>query len=317
MPPAPPRPFELQGHRGARGLRPENTLPSFETAFDLGVTSVETDVHLTRDGVPILFHDPQISERVCQRIDGGAVPPPEDRPAIHMLRLDEIRCYRADRNPDPRRFPDQQAADAVVARLYGAKNGFDPYTPPTLADLFSFTAAYAGDLGTAAGKSDAQRSAARRVRFDIELKRVPFRPEAISDSFNGREPGLLEERVVASMRQAGVVGRSAVRSFDHRSIRAIRRLEPQLATGVLITDTAPVSPARLVHEAEAQTYCPSFEFLDEAIIRQVQAEGIRVLPWTVNAIEDWQRLLDWGVDGITTDFPNQLAGLLAARGMPF
>src|SRR5438105_26100 len=103
------RNFDVQGHRGARGLKPENTLPGFETAFDLGVTSVETDVHLTRDGVPVLFHDDVISERLCRPVPGRSVPAPENRPPVRTLTLGELRGYRADRNPDPRRFPEQDA----------------------------------------------------------------------------------------------------------------------------------------------------------------------------------------------------------------
>src|SRR4051794_30307799 len=99
--------FNLQGHRGARGLVAENTLPAFETAFDLGVTSIETDVHLTRDGVPVLAHDPFISDRLCGLIPGSRSPDPAGRPLISQLRLTELRGYAADRNPDPLRFPDQ------------------------------------------------------------------------------------------------------------------------------------------------------------------------------------------------------------------
>src|SRR5207247_2634293 len=101
--------FDAQGHRGARGLKPENTLPSFEAAFDLGVTSVETDLHLTRDGVPILYHDAAISERICRLIPGCDAPDPSRQPFLSSLTLQQLRGYRADRNPDPRRFPDQDA----------------------------------------------------------------------------------------------------------------------------------------------------------------------------------------------------------------
>src|SRR5437764_4843220 len=98
--------FEVQGHRGACGLLPENTLPGFELALDLGVTSIETDVHLTRDGVPVLFHDARLSDRLCSRMDGGAVPDV----LVSRLSRAELQSFRADRNPEPRHFPDQVAA---------------------------------------------------------------------------------------------------------------------------------------------------------------------------------------------------------------
>jgi glycerophosphoryl diester phosphodiesterase len=312
-----PTPFDLQGHRGARGLRPENTLPSFETAFDLGVTTVETDVHLTRDGVPVLFHDAAVSARVCRRRRGCTLPDPAAGPAVSRLTLAELQGYRADRNPDRKRFPGQDRSPTPVARLFAARHGFDPYTPPRLADLFLFAAAYAGEAGEAGGKTPAQRNHARRVRFDLELKRVPFHPEVIGDDFDGEAVGALEQKVVDEVRRAGVVGRTTVRSFDHRAVRAVRALEPGLTTAVLIAATAPVAPEELVKAARASTYCPDYHFLDAAQVRRCHAAGVRVVPWTVNDEADWLRLLGWGVDGLTTDYPDRLAALLRVRGVAF
>jgi glycerophosphoryl diester phosphodiesterase len=312
-----PAVFNLQGHRGARGLKPENTLPSFEAAFDLGVTSIETDIHLTRDGVPVLVHDAVVSDRLYRLLPGSGSPEPASGPRIAELNLAQLRGYRADRNPDPRRFPTQDAGVTPLAEMFAAEHGIDPYTPPTLAELFAFAQAYAGDMGKRAGKTEAQRDQTRRLRFDLELKRVPFRPELIGDNFDGSAPGLLEEAVVQAVRTAGMLDRTIVRSFDHRSIQGVRRLEPALATAVLVAGTAPISPGLLARQAGAEAYCPSADFLDEVQVRQAHAEGIRVVPWTVNEPADWVRLLDWGVDGITTDYPDRLAALLVERGLVF
>src|SRR5207248_702595 len=116
---------------------------------------------------------------------------------------------------------------------------------------------------------------------------------------------------------AGVVDRTRVRSFDHRCVRAVRQLEPRLATAVLIAETAPVVPAQLVRQADAQIYCPDFHFLDQPQVSQLHADGVRVLPWTVNEPQDWQQLLEWGVDGITTDYPDRLVAFLTERGIAF
>jgi glycerophosphoryl diester phosphodiesterase len=146
---------------------------------------------------------------------------------------------------------------------------------------------------------------------------VPFHPETINDGFDGTRPGLLEERIVEAVRRAGVVARTTVRSFDHRCVRLLRRLEPGLTGAILIAETAPVAPAELMARAEAQVYCPGYWFLDAALVRAVRAAGGRVLPWTVNQPENWQRLLDWGVDGITTDVPDRLALFLRERGIDY
>jgi glycerophosphoryl diester phosphodiesterase len=303
-------PFEIQGHRGARGLAPENTLPSFEAALDAGATSIETDVHLTRDGLPILTHDPVVSDRLFRLAPGSASPPPGPHLLVRALTLAELRGYRADRNPDPARFPQQNAAVTPLAQAFAATRGLDPFAPPTLADVVDFVATYASDPA----KSAEQRARARLHRFDLELKRVPFQPELIGDDFDGEQPGELERRIVDILRAANVVERTRVRSFDHRCVRAIGRLEPRLTRAVLIAGTSPVDPVALVRQAEASVYCPEYTFLDSAHLGLLHAANVRVLPWTVNLPEDWARLLDWGVDGITTDYPDRLAEFLRQRG---
>src|SRR5919108_6406677 len=110
-------PFNLQGHRGARGLKPENTLPSFEAALDAGVSSIETDVHLTRDGVPVLVHDALLA---------GAGPSAA-AVAVSTLTLAELRRLRVAENPDRKRFPRQRADLDPVARRFAQERGLDPY----------------------------------------------------------------------------------------------------------------------------------------------------------------------------------------------
>jgi glycerophosphoryl diester phosphodiesterase len=293
--------FDLQGHRGARGLRPENTLPGFEVAFDLGVTSTETDIHLTADGVPVLIHDPSL---------------PDGR-QVRSLTLTQMRSYRADVNLDPKRFPQQDKSVTPLARIFAEHHEIDPYTPPTLTDLFAFAVAYAGDLGRQAGKTTAQRERAASVVLDLELKRVPFCSENVGPAFEALSAGLLERQVVDVIRAARMLGRVRVRSFDHRTLIAIRQLEPDLPMVGLIDRTIPANPVDLVRQAHAQFYAPNYEFLDEFQVCQCDVGGILVLPWTVNEVTDMERLLDWGVDGITTDYPDRLVEVLRKRGMVF
>ena len=312
-----PAAFDLQGHRGARGLRPENTLPSFEAALDAGVTTIETDLHLSRDGAVVLCHDPRLDERTARPVGGGRSPGPDFRPPVGGLTLAELRRYRLDRNPDTGRFPGQDAAATPLAAWYAAESGTDPYAVPTLADLFAFAAAYSGRPGALAGKDDARRERAAVVRFDLELKRVPFHPEAVPDGYDGTGPAALEERAAAAVRTAGVAGRTTVRSFDHRAVAALRRLEPAVAGAVLVAETAPADPAGVAAAAGASLYCPGYLFVDADLVRRAHAGGVRVVPWTVNDPGDLRRLLDWGVDGVTTDFPDRLAEALRGWGVAF
>ncbi|HZZ79936.1 MAG TPA: glycerophosphodiester phosphodiesterase family protein [Gemmataceae bacterium] len=239
---------EVQGHRGARGLAPENTLAGFEVALDVGVDSIETDAHLSREGTPVLIHDPHIDGR-----------------HVRAMSLDELRSRAI----------------------------------PTLADFFTLVAAHA------------QGERARRLIFDIELKRVPFEPATIGDDFDGVEPGILERAIVETILKAGVVERTRVRSFDHRAVLAAKKLEPRLTTGLLIHNTLPVDIAALLEQARADIYCPDFHFLDARAVQQVIDAGKRVIPYTVNEPSDWQRLIAWGVHGICTDYPDRLVKWLA------
>src|SRR5262249_33662255 len=263
------------------------------------------------------FHDASVHPQLCRRLPESIAPDPATQPLVSTLTLAQLRGYRVDRNPDPGRFPHQDATMTPLARLYAERAGIDAYGIPTLSDLFAFAQAYAGEMGTQAGKSEKQRQRARYVQFDVELKRVPYSPHLIGDAFDGTAPALLEEQVVRHIREAGVVDRTRVRSFDHRCVRVVRQLEPQLVTAVLIAEAAPVAPVQLVRQADAQIYGPHFRFLDQPQVRQLRAEGVRVLPWTVNEPEDWQRLLEWGVDGITTDYPDRLAAFLTQRSIAF
>jgi len=295
------RGFDLQGHRGARGLKPENTLPAFEVALDCRVTSIETDIHLTRDGVPVLIHDPQLA-------DGSMVA---------RLELARLRSYRFDTNPNPAAFAEQNPSVTPLAQRYGLEHAIDPYAIPTLHDLFGFVAYYAGEPGQRVGKSDEQRAKAARLWFDLELKRIPSYPEAIGDGYTGDGPALLEKLIVQAIREAGVAERTTVRSFDHRCVRFLRQMEPALTGAILISETAPIDPGELARRADAQIYGPSLEFLDAEQMRSTRAAGVRVLPWTANQPEQWQRLLDLGVDGITTDYPDRLAAFLQKAGIAF
>jgi glycerophosphoryl diester phosphodiesterase len=312
----PQRAFEVQGHRGARGLKPENTLVGFEVALDLGVSALETDLHLTADDVPILYHDPQVQPRLCSLRAGANAPDPAVQPLVRSLTLGQLRGYRVEHNPDAARFPRQDTVATPLARQYAAERDLDPLGIPTLSDLFAFTADYAGAPGRRAGKTPAQQERAARVRFDLELKRVPFHPQTIGDGFDGASAGRLECAVLDTARRAGVLERVGVRSFDHRSVRTLKDLEPSLQTAIIVAHTAPVAPVNLANEARAEMYCPDYHFLDEAQVHRLHEGGKRVIPWTVNHPDEWDRLCTWGVDGITTDVPDELICWLGARGLP-
>ena len=306
------RPFDLQGHRGARGLRPENTLPAFEAALDAGASSIETDLHLTRDGAVVLCHEPFLDAALF-------TPPAPDSPraAVAAVTLSELRLWRADRNPDPKRFPAQVAEAGPLAKWFAERYGFDPFAVPTLADLFLFAAAYAGEPGVAAGKAPRQRERAGRVRFDLELKRVPFHPERINDGFTGRAPALLEQRLVEAVRTAGVADRTTIRSFDHRVVRLLASLEPRLTGAVIIAHTAPALPAEVALRAARGFIVPATTFWTRTWCARLTPPGCTCCRGRSTNRSNGSGSIDWGVDGITTDYPDRLAERLTAWGVAF
>lgn len=299
----PPADVDVQGHRGARGLQPENTLPGFESALDLGVDTLELDLHFTADGHVVVWHDPIVHPDKCRLDPGASVDSPdpaESDPAdiaIAGFTRDDLLAYQCDLNPDSSRFPDQQATGAALA-------GSD-YRITTLPELFTFVAAYA----ESDSKTPDQRAAAAAVRFNIETKRVPDAPANIGDGFDGVNAGAFELAVLAAVATAGLADRVVIQSFDHRSLRAIRGEDPDIALAALTRRDEPFEDR---FSEFATIWSPDHRSLSASSLEQAQAAGVQVIPWTVNDTTDMTRLIELGVDGLITDRPDLLIATLNA-----
>ncbi len=286
--------IEIQGHRGARGLQPENTLPGFETALDLGVDTLELDMHLTADGVVVVWHDDTIGPDTC-RLAAGADPSPPDpaeRPRISELTAAQVAGYRCDRNPDPDRFPDQRPEPTALAG--------DDYGIPTLAEVFEFVARYAA----ASDKTAVQRERAAQVGYNIETKRDPADPEAIGDRFDGTAPGAFELAVLAVVDAAGVAERVTIQSFDHRSLWAIHAIRPEMDLAALTRRGDAPDFADLAAKG-ATIWSPDRRAVDAARVTAAHEAGLRVVPWTVDDLDEARALVADGVDGLITDRPDR------------
>lgn len=286
--------FDVQGHRGARGLRPENTLPAFEIALDLGVTTLELDLHFSADDQVVIWHDPAIDPAKC-RVDPATSPADL---ALRQLTADQLAAFLCDLNPEPGRFPDQVADPTPLA-------GGD-YGIVTLARLFDFVDAYAA----APSKTDAQRENARRVRFNIETKRKPDQPAAIGDGFDGTSPGPFEQAILALIAERGLVDRVVIQSFDHRSLWAVHSTAPDIALAVLTSQTPRPKDIEAWAAAGAAILSPNAARITAATVIQAHDAGLRIIPWTVNNPEDMRRLMDFGVDGLISDRPDLLLELI-------
>lgn len=310
--------LDLQGHRGARGLAPENTLASFAKALSVGVTTLETDIAMTRDGVLVISHDPSLNPDITRGPDGQFLT--ARGPMIHHTPFDELRRYDVGRlKPGTRyagQYPDQQPADG--ARL------------PTLDELFALV----------------KRSGNTEVRFALETKLSPLAPG------NTAEPEAFARALIAAVRTAGVAPRTSILSFDWRTLQVVQREAPEITTVYLtarqrwLDNLAPAAAAsaaatasgtagnagspwtagfqladhgsvpRLIRAAGGKVWSSYFGDLDAAQVKEAQRQGLRVLAWTVNDPAQIEQVLDLGVDGIVTDRPDRVRDAMQRRGLP-
>lgn len=292
--------FDLQGHRGARGLRPENTLPAFTHALDLGVTTLELDIGVTADGVAVIAHDPFLNPLITRDAAGQWLPGPRG-PLVRSLTLAQLQAYDVGRirpdTPYAKTFETQQAVDGT--RI------------PSLAQLFALVKA----------RGDAT------VRFNIETKLSPHQPD---DTVG---PEAMVQALLAAVREAGMLARVSVQSFDWRTLQVVQKLEPAIPTVYLTVQTASSDNARdpawtaglrlsdfgsvprMVKAAGGAAWSPNAAALTKAQVQEAQALGLRVIPWTVNDPASMERLIGWGVDGLITDYPDRLRTVLAKPGM--
>jgi glycerophosphoryl diester phosphodiesterase len=292
--------LDLQGHRGARGLAPENTLAAFQKAMALGVTTLELDIAITADGVPVISHEPALFEGTTRDAQGHWLT--ARGPLIKTLTLAQLQAYDVGRlnpeHPYGKQFAQQVAVDGQ--RI------------PTLASLFKL----ASELG------------AKDVQFNIETKVFPNRPD------DTLPPDQFLNILLATLRQAGMVQRATLQSFDWRTLQLAHQLEPGLRTVYLTIQrpsmntvpddgswTAGMLPRsyesvpHMVKAAGGTAWSPFFGDLSQSLVEQSHKLGLQVIPWTVNDPTDMQRLLDWGVDGIISDYPDRLRAVAGQRGI--
>ncbi len=297
--------FDLEGHRGTRGLRPENTLAAFSCAIEIGVTTLETDLAVTKDGVLVISHDPFLNPDVVRGPDGRWLP--AKGPSIHSLMLADLETYDIGRL-DPgskyaKQFPQQQPADGQRF--------------PTLAQVFALA-----------------QEAPKPVRLNLETKITPTSPGDTVD------PGTFARLVVDAIRAAGMTPRTSIQSFDWRTLVEAKKLAPEIETACLTIETqsfdtvqsksATPSPwlaglelskvngslPRLVKSAGCSIWSPFWRNLTPALVAEAHALDLKVLPWTVSEPSDMAALIDAGADGLITDYPDRARTVMSAKGIP-
>lgn len=297
--------FDLQGHRGARGLWPENTLAGFARTRALGVSTFELDCAVTHDGVVVISHDPRPNPDHTRDSQGRFLEAPG--PPICTLSYAQLEQYDVGRLQPGTRY----------AGEFPAQHPVDGQRIPRLADLFALVAQLRD----------------RVIRFNIEVKVFPLEPAltVAPDSF----VSLLLENV----RRAGLEARVTIQCFDWRILKRVQDLAPGIATGALtdqqgeddtvyfgrpgpspwlagldINDFGGSVP-RLAQASGAQVWSPNYLDLTAPAVLEAHALGLRVIPWTVNVPKDMRRLVGLGVDGMISDRPDLLRGVLQQSGL--
>ena len=298
-------PFDLQGHRGARGLRPENTLAGFASALELGVTTLELDCGLTKDGIVVVSHDRALNPDHTRDADGRFLE--AAGPLLHELGYAELRQYDVGRirpgSDYAAQFLEQQPVDGE--RI------------PRLADVYALV----------------QERGNRDVRFNVETKLDPLQPE------QSPLPEPFVRALVRVVRDADMESRTTIQSFDWRTLVLVRQLAPEIAT-VALTDQQPgedtmeigkpgASPwlggldvddyggsvPKTVKAIGAKVWSPHALDLDQRLVAEAHALGLAVIPWTINDPKDMESLIALGVDGIISDRPDLLRSVLQEKGI--
>ncbi len=271
-------PFQLQGHRGARGLFPENTLEGFRAAIALGLRWIEIDVGVLRDGTVVVHHDPALNPDLARTGPDTWLPGPG--PLLRDLTWPELQAYDVGRIRPGSRY----------AAAYATQEPRDGARVPTLAAALSLDG---------------------RVGWNIELKLKPDHPGWTVGSEE------MADRVLRVIDATGAQDRVTLQSFDWRAPRHVRRTRPAIARGWL-TDARTVAdpatwwgldaPAPVPEAIAAEgggAWTPHWPDLTPALLRRAHALGLRVIPWTVNDPAAMARLVAIGVDGLITDWPDR------------
>jgi glycerophosphoryl diester phosphodiesterase len=291
--------FDLQGHRGARGLLPENTLPAYEQALRIGVTTLELDVGVSSDGVVVISHDRSLNPEITRDATGQWLAAPV---LVNSLTFKQLQSFDVGRiNPA-----------SEYATRFATQVPRDGTRMPSLAELF-------------------ERMQATTVHFNIETKISPEKPgETVS-------PEVFVDKLLAVVQAHGMAQRVTVQSFDWRTLALVQQRAPGMRTAYLTAQqpwTDNIKPKTadsprwtntvhyedhsdvpsMVKAAGGSIWSPYFGDITAALVEKAKSLGLKVVPWTVNSEKDLQRVIDMKVDGLISDYPDRARALLLRAG---
>jgi len=268
--------IDIQGHRGCRGLYPENTIPAFLYAMDLGVHTLEFDVVITKDHEVLISHDPYMSHHISTGPNNIEITQTTEKEHnIYKLTYDEVKTYDVGLKDFPR-FPEQKKV--AVHK-------------PILDDLIAVT-----------------EKKNNRILYNIEIKR---RPE--NDKLYHPEYTLFADLVIKKVTELGILRRTTIQCFDVETLIYLNESYPHVRLVYLIENED--SPADNLKKLGFTpfVYSPYFKLVDVDLVKLCNEQKMQLIPWTVNEIEDMKTMIDLNVDGIISDYPDRLIQLLQKK----
>ncbi|MDX1440177.1 MAG: glycerophosphodiester phosphodiesterase family protein [Rubricoccaceae bacterium] len=269
--------FEIHGHRGARGLAPENTLPSFRRALDLGVTALEMDVVISQDRQVVVSHDPWMSSAICSKPDGSPVSKEEEnRFILFRMPYEDIKRFDCGKRGHPE-FPRQVP---------------QPVHKPLLRDVIEMAEEASRTLG------------GQPIHYNVETKSSPEH-----DGQFHPDPQTFVELIWKVVEEFDVADRFILQSFDVRTLQVARQMELPVRISMLVKRRW---LSRLGHLRSGlrqlgfvpDIYSPWSGLVSKRVVRHAHELGMSIIPWTVNEVADMYRLQRIGVDGLITDYPD-------------
>ena len=266
--------FDKEGHRGSRGLMPENTIPAMFKAIDLVVTTLEMDVVISKDKKVVVSHDPYFNADITTTPDGKTLSKAEgSKLLLYNMNYDSIRRYDVGLKPHPG-FPRQQKV--AVHK-------------PLLSELLQATEAYAKEKGKAP------------LWYNIETK-----SKESGDGKAHPAPEPFVDLLVPVIEQAGIAHRTIIQSFDKRTLQVLHRKYPRFKASYLIDS----NNEKTLDENLAElgfvpfAYSPHYSLVTPQLVKSCHDKGMKIVPWTVNDKACIEKLKAMGVDGIITDYPD-------------
>lgn len=266
--------FDIQGHRGCRGLMPENTIAAMLKAIDLGVTTLETDIAFTKDKQVILSHEPFFNHDITIKPGGTFVSASEERSLnIFKMNYAEVKNFDVGMKPHPR-FPQQQKIAAIK---------------PLLSAMIDSVESYCKNKNLAL------------PFYNIETKTHP-----LTDGLYHPSPAEFVDLLMQEIFLKGIAKRVTIQSFDFRTLQYLHQKYPEIKTALLIEgfDKRSLEEQLKVLGFTPTIYSPEYSLVNDTLVKNCHYKGIRIIPWTVNTKEDIEKLRSLGVDGIITDYPN-------------